>query len=356
MKESNAKGEKERRNPYYRWWTFFTIYCSLLLCSYLVERSEPAIAGYSFIVLHIVFFVGIILMMLQNATRKTSHFRWYKVKEGVDYNRWGEFIFDPDVSRYDYFELRRMDPTLPKSDPRGPNIFGDTKALRTMSPEMKWLHFSDELGSYEKRQKMYFGDSVRDRQKRDRLLRKLDPDKLTEMEREILRRRRVESSRYFNYIALDEQLSTRSDVESHTPTLFLLKYRHRIGRILHSEAFALVVFALIIAVGLCILLSKTVLPIVEQWSQDTIRAYWAAMGLEFTASIYLQYKWRSSSKVRRGEPIVISSILLIVVLAAPTVYAVDIVADYGWAILYIPLFLLLAFTILYFGGLMGRPK
>jgi hypothetical protein len=188
-----------------------------------------------------------------------------------------------------------------------------------MSPDMKWLHFSDELGSYEKRCKMYSGNGAHDRQKRDRLLRKLDPERLTEKEREILQGRRVKSSAHVLVVS----------------TLLLV---------------------LLVALGLYILLSNTILATIDQWSQKTVTSYWATIGLEFVTCVYLQYKWRNPSKVRRSASIISSSMLLIVVLAAPTVYAVDIAVDHGWAILYVPLFLLLVFAILYFGGVMGRRK
>lgn len=65
-------------------------------------------------------------------------------------NRWGEKVFDPDISYFDYEELRRKDPTLPKLDPR---IKGRFVGEFDMVPALKWLYFSDDFGSYAERVK-----------------------------------------------------------------------------------------------------------------------------------------------------------------------------------------------------------
>lgn len=66
-------------------------------------------------------------------------------------NRWGEKIWDPDISEFDYEEMRRKDPTLPKYDPR---FFG-AFSLGTfdLEPAIKWLYFSDDFGSFAERVK-----------------------------------------------------------------------------------------------------------------------------------------------------------------------------------------------------------
>lgn len=63
-------------------------------------------------------------------------------------NRWGEKVFDPDISYFDYDEMRRKDPTLPKLDPR---IQGRFVSKFDMNPALKWLYFSDDFGSYAER-------------------------------------------------------------------------------------------------------------------------------------------------------------------------------------------------------------
>lgn len=65
-------------------------------------------------------------------------------------NRWGEKISDPDISWQDYEEMRRIDPTLPKYDPREYNGLKQRYALQ---PWRKWLYFSEDYGSYEERLK-----------------------------------------------------------------------------------------------------------------------------------------------------------------------------------------------------------
>ena len=246
-------------NPYSTWMTLLSTYCLFMLCTPLLKKVDPDLAGGAIIIIKFVFCLRLIVMILRTATRKKSHFRWYKVKEGVDYNRWGEFILDPDVSHYDYFELRRMDPTLPKSDPRGPNSFGDTTVLTCMEPYRKWLYFSTDLGSYKKRCEMYYGYGSHDSNKRPRLLKKLDTTLLTDTEKEILDKRRVQASTYFNYIELEEQIESKSNENQFAPSLIALKVRHRAGKILFSEAFTVTLFIVLFIVGLYFFVTKEVL-------------------------------------------------------------------------------------------------
>jgi len=64
--------------------------------------------------------------------------------------RWGEKVYDPDISYFDYEEMRKKDPTLPKVDPR---VIGRFKTEFDMGPALKWLYFSEDFGSYENRLK-----------------------------------------------------------------------------------------------------------------------------------------------------------------------------------------------------------
>jgi hypothetical protein len=70
---------------------------------------------------------------------------------GINFHRWGEAIYDPDVSSVCYYERRRADKTLPFFDPR------DSKWANywELTPYEKWLYFSDELGSYERRKEFF---------------------------------------------------------------------------------------------------------------------------------------------------------------------------------------------------------
>lgn len=65
-------------------------------------------------------------------------------------NRWGDMVFDPDISKFDYDEMRKKDPTLPEYDPR---YFGKFTVNFDLGPAQKWLYFSDDLGSYAERLK-----------------------------------------------------------------------------------------------------------------------------------------------------------------------------------------------------------
>lgn len=74
-------------------------------------------------------------------------------------NRWGEKVLDPDISYFDYDEMRRKDPTLPKLDPR---LRGRFLGEFDMSPARKWLYFSQDFGSYANRlEKMVDPDALK---------------------------------------------------------------------------------------------------------------------------------------------------------------------------------------------------
>ncbi len=70
---------------------------------------------------------------------------------GINFHRWGDAIYDPDVSSICYYKRRRADKTLPFFDPR------DSKWVDywELTPYEKWLYFSDELGSYERRKEFF---------------------------------------------------------------------------------------------------------------------------------------------------------------------------------------------------------
>ena len=67
-----------------------------------------------------------------------------KVKQpvkGIDYDRYGSYIPDPDVSHYDYKKLREKDRTLPVNDPRTTGV--QSEYGFSLNPLQKWLYFSD---------------------------------------------------------------------------------------------------------------------------------------------------------------------------------------------------------------------
>jgi hypothetical protein len=119
-----------------------------------------------------------------------------KMVKGADYEKWGDLIYDPDISQIDYEELRKKDPTLPKEDPRGWPIFWD-ETLWGMEPYIKWLYFSDEFGSYAKRKNFYYG--AENSKIRAELLKKLDPSRLTKQQKQ-------QSSVFFNTPELKKKL------------------------------------------------------------------------------------------------------------------------------------------------------
>lgn len=123
-------------------------------------------------------------------------FKKPKMTRGGQYDRWGDLIYDPDISEIDYEELKRKDPTLPKKDPRGWKIFWD-ETLWRFPQYMKWLYFSDELGSYANREKLYLGAYGENARKQ--LMKKLDPTLLTQKQKQ-------QSSPLFNTPELKKQM------------------------------------------------------------------------------------------------------------------------------------------------------
>jgi hypothetical protein len=119
-----------------------------------------------------------------------------RMRKGVDYEKWDDLIYDPDISQIDYEELRKKDPTLPKEDPRGWEIFWD-ETLWGMEPYIKWLYFSDELGSYAKRKNFYYGAD--NSNVRKELIKKLDPSGLTKKQKQ-------QVSKFFNTPDLKKKL------------------------------------------------------------------------------------------------------------------------------------------------------
>ena len=130
--------------------------------------------------------------------RESSIFKSQRaqMRKGTDYEKYGQYIYDPDISQIDYEKLKEKDPTLPKSDPRGWKIFRD-ETLWAMEPYVKWLYFSDELGSYINRKNLYYG--VENSNVRTQLMKRLDPHLLT-------KKQRIESSPSLNIIELKNQL------------------------------------------------------------------------------------------------------------------------------------------------------
>ncbi len=94
--------------------------------------------------------------------------------QGVNYERWGDLIYDPDVESINYQKRRENDPTLPIYDPR------DSKDNRLgyheLAPYMKWLFFSDERGSYKNRWEFFNSDH--DSPERKELEKRLNPYRL----------------------------------------------------------------------------------------------------------------------------------------------------------------------------------
>jgi hypothetical protein len=115
--------------------------------------------------------------------------------KGIDYERWGEYIFDPDISQIDYKKLRKKDPTLPKEDPRNLKIFKEYPFA--MEPFKKWLYFSDEYGSFAKRQNLLNGS--KNSKQREELIKKLFPQLLT-------KRQSFSTDKYFNIYKLRDEL------------------------------------------------------------------------------------------------------------------------------------------------------
>ena len=319
-------------NPYKRYWTLVATFCLLMFCTLMIETINPQIAAYAQIIIVFIFFLRFIGMLLRNSSRKTSHFRWVEMRDGIDYNRWGEFVLDPDVSRFDYYELRRRDSTLPKSDPRDPNVFGDTNALLYMEPYWKWLYFSSDFGTYEKRCQIYYGYGNYDAQKRQKLLRQLDPSLLTEKEQETLRIRRVKSSTYFNYLDLGEQIAAEAQNKSSQGSLLFLKVRYRVAKVVQSEAFIIAIFILIIGPALFFVLkdywTEHLSTILSQWSRTTRTTFLTiAVGL-LVLTIYLQYKRRGTSKEDGHAAIIIRSVMAVAALSVPLIYGIDFVVEH----------------------------
>ena len=154
-----------------------------------------------------------------------SYFRRRKVKyllprKGIDYERWGRYIFDPDVSQIDYNKLRENDHTLPKVDPRTlePYSLGHYE----MEPSRKWLYFSDDLGSFEKRRDLLRmkGYSV----KKERIMKKVNPDLLRTSQR-------YETDYYFNIDRLNQQVPEMI-YDLKIVSLLFVPFRYMIGVIL----------------------------------------------------------------------------------------------------------------------------
>jgi hypothetical protein len=115
-----------------------------------------------------------------------------KMRKGIDYEKYGGYIYDPDISNFDWEELRKKDPTLPKKDPRK-----SYEHEWTIEPYIKWLYFSNELGSYVNRRNLYYGaDNPKDREK---LMKRLDPLLLT-------KKQRIETDPVFNITQLKNEL------------------------------------------------------------------------------------------------------------------------------------------------------
>jgi hypothetical protein len=76
----------------------------------------------------------------------------WKTNRTLHSGRWGEDIYDPDISGISWKIRRRKDPTLPKYDPRESRNGGYRYDL---SPLEKWLYFSDDFGSYAERKTHY---------------------------------------------------------------------------------------------------------------------------------------------------------------------------------------------------------
>jgi hypothetical protein len=127
---------------------------------------------------------------------REASFKSPKMRKGVDYEKYGHYIYDPDISQIDYEELRKKDPTLPKEDPRGWKIFRD-ETLWSMEPYVKWLYFSDELGSYASRKNLYYG--AENSNVRKQLMKRLDPLLLT-------KKQRMETDPVYNIIKLRNEL------------------------------------------------------------------------------------------------------------------------------------------------------
>jgi hypothetical protein len=319
-------------NPYKRYWTLVATFCLLMFCTLMIETINPQITAYAQIIIVFIFFLRFIGMLLRNSSRKTSHFRWVEMRDGIDYNRWGEFILDPDVSKYDYYALRRRDPTLPKSDPRSPNVFGDTNALLYMEPYWKWLYFSSDYGTYEKRCQIYYGYGNYDAQKRQKLIKQLDPSILTEKEQETLRIRRVKSSTYFNYLDLGEQIAAEAQNKSSQGSLLFLKVRYRVAKVVQSEAFIIAVFILIIGPALSFVLkdywTEHLSTILSQWSRTTRTTFLTiAVGL-LVLAMYLQYKRRGYSQEDGHAAIIIRSVMAVAALSVPLIYGIDFVVEH----------------------------
>jgi hypothetical protein len=148
-----------------------------------------------------------------------------KVKQpvkGVDYDRYGSYIPDPDVSHYDYKKLREKDRTLPVNDPR---TTGDQAYYGfSLDPLQKWLYFSDYLGSYERRKRILTDD----RYSTERMIiwRKYSPSTLT-------KRQSFESDKYFNIYELERQLPNNLvDLLLHKEKWGIL-IRYLLGRFLY---------------------------------------------------------------------------------------------------------------------------
>ena len=100
-------------------------------------------------------------------------------KHGIHYERWGEWIYDPEVFSYSWPDLRSSDPTLPKHDPRDMYWPGrlrhptDGARYWELAPYVKWLYFSNEHGSYAKRLELF--NSATDTQERIKLEQRLNP-------------------------------------------------------------------------------------------------------------------------------------------------------------------------------------
>ena len=118
-----------------------------------------------------------------------------KPSKGFDYERYGHYIYDPDISEIDYESLRKKDSTLPKKDPRTLPIFKDYPWA--IEPYMKWLYFSNELGSFANRQNLYYGS--KNSKARELLMKKLDPRLLSKSQR-------IETNPQFNINKLKDEL------------------------------------------------------------------------------------------------------------------------------------------------------
>jgi hypothetical protein len=143
--------------------------------------------------------------------------------KGVDHDRWGTYIYDPDISFIDYVQLKEKDDTLPEIDPR---IQVQYKSLQySLDPHVKWLYFSNEYGSFAKRKMILDSDTKSTRT--TKIMRKVYPELLT-------RRQSIESDKHFNIYDLKNQLPTSFIHLLTDRTKWSILTRYVIGRVFYS--------------------------------------------------------------------------------------------------------------------------